>query len=192
MWQPGRPFKFFNAAGLVEVKGHEDLLRAFASAFAGDEKVSLRIAGGGSLRDDLEVLVAQQGIGKQVYFLGEISRGDVVEEMLSCDAYVQSSHYETFGLAIIEAFACGKPVVTTCTEGARQFVNEQNGMTVPVKDIPALAGALSWMRSNAGRYDSHSIRELCLLQFGEKAIVNRLTSIYNGVISSSRESSPIR
>lgn len=175
-------FCFFNAGGLVEVKGHADLLNAFAVAFREREDVLLRIAGDGPLKKDLKALAAQLGVDKQVVFLGEIERSQVVEEMLACDAYVQSSHFETFGLVIIEALACGKPIVSTRTEGPKQLINETNGLLVPLRDISALADALVRVRHQAEKYDKVSIRKGCIDLFGEKAIVNRLTNIYNGVI----------
>jgi glycosyltransferase involved in cell wall biosynthesis len=182
-------FRFFNAAGLVEVKGHADLLEAFAQAFRDDENVVLRIAGDGPLMGELKALSSRYGIEKKVFFLGEIKRSDVLAEMLACDAYVQPSRFETFGLAIVEALACGKPVVSTCTEGAKYFINRGNGISVPINDVPSLASAMKQMRLKAREYDDQSILRECINHFGEEAIVNRLTSIYNGVISQSEGSS---
>ncbi|MEW6602895.1 MAG: glycosyltransferase, partial [Nitrospirota bacterium] len=175
-------FSFLNVAGLRKIKGHNALLQAFALKFAGRKEIRLRVAGDGDLRHELAILSGKLGIDDQVDFLGYIDRQGILEQMCACDAYVHSSSYETFGVAIIEALACGRPVVSTACGGPEYVVNSKNGVLVPVGNIHALADAMENMVFDAGNYDRKQIREDCIMRFGEQAIVDRLSAIYRKVI----------
>ena len=63
-------------------------------------------------------MINKLDIEKQVRLLGALSRAEVKDQMIQCDAFVLSSLFETFGVVIIEALACGKPVVATKTARA--------------------------------------------------------------------------
>lgn len=178
-------FRFLNVGALVENKGQADLLRAFASRLRGEETVTLRIGGSGELRGSLEDLSRQLGISQQVSFLGELKSEQVLEEMRQCNVYVHSSHYETFGVVIIEALACGKPIISTMCGGPESIVENCNGMLVPVGDIDGLGDAMAVMRVCADNYDRRLIRQDSITRFGERAVVGQLLQIYNAVGSSS-------
>ncbi|MGC2064316.1 MAG: glycosyltransferase [Thermodesulfovibrionales bacterium] len=178
-------FVFLSAGNLIEIKGHGDLLSAFALEFRGNANVHLRIAGEGPLRNELGTLSKKLGIAGQVTFLGYLNRQEILEQMCACDAYVHSSHYETFGVTIIEALACGKPVVSTACGGPEYIVNQQNGTLAPVMDIKAIADAMGVMMVKAKGYDSKQIREHCISRFGERAIVDKLSAIYRRVLENS-------
>lgn len=177
-------FHFLNVGSLIDIKGHADLLQAFAGSFRGDKDVRLRIAGDGPLKGTLELLSSRLGIDRQVDFLGQLERKRVLAEMQSSDVYVHSSHYETFGVVLIEALACGKPVISTACGGPECIVMPENGMLVPIKDSLALGEAMELMRKNIGNYDTVRIREDCILRFGEKKIVGELTGIYKRICRS--------
>lgn len=176
-----KDFHFLNVGILAEKKGQADLLRAFAARFREDKQVKLRIGGDGQLRQSLEDLSDQLDIGNQISFLGELRHEQVLEEMQNCDAYVHSSHYETFGVVIIEALACGKPVVSTICGGPEDIIQSHNGMLVPARDIDSLGNAMAIMRHNAPTYDSLLIRQDCLARFGERAIVSQLSQVYDTI-----------
>lgn len=179
-------FCFLNVGALVETKGQADLLHAFAARFSGDRTVTLRIGGDGELRPRLEELSSQLGISQQVSFLGELQHEQVLKEMRQCDAYVHSSHYETFGVVVIEALACGKPVVSTTCGGPEYIVKSHNGVLVPVGDIDALGNAMAEMHITADRYDKTLIRQDCIAQYGERAVITQLSQLYRALGSSSQ------
>ncbi len=179
--QRGLEFRFLNVGTLVENKGQADLLRAFATRLRGDKSVTLRIGGSGELRQSLEELSQQLGINQQVSFLGELRHEQVLDEMRQCDVYVHSSHYETFGVVIIEALACGKPVISTTCGGPEHIIKKHNGILVPVGDIDDLGDAMVAMRDNVDNYDRRLIRQDCITRFGERAVVSQLSQIYSAV-----------
>jgi glycosyltransferase involved in cell wall biosynthesis len=121
-------------------KNHELLLRAFAMVKkAADLKCV--VAGGGPPDElgKLKRLSEGLGIEKDVIVLGHTE--NPYKYMSKAAAFVLSSDYEGFGNVIIEAMACGCPVVSTdCSFGPREIIiHEHNGLLSAVGDAPALA-----------------------------------------------------
>ena len=107
------------------------------------------IAGDGPLRDTLARDVAGRRLDN-VAIVGPLARADLIETVRRARALVSPSiSFETFGLAIAEAFACGVPVVTTALGGPADIVDDgRTGWHVPVGDPAALAGRLTWLSSH--------------------------------------------
>jgi glycosyltransferase involved in cell wall biosynthesis len=81
--------------------------------------------------------------------LGQISHKSLPNELAKHDVLVLPSRFDSFGLVVAEAMACGLPVIVTENVGAKQMVtHEVNGLIVPVADATALAGAMKWFISN--------------------------------------------
>jgi len=171
-------FRFLNVAVLEEIKGHSDLLKAFAKKFKGLSDVQLRIGGHGSLQDKLVTLAKKLKVEKQVLFLGYLSREQVLHEMKKCDIFVLSSYYETFGVVLIEALSCGKPVIATDCGGPRSIITRSNGILVPAKDIDSLGNAMAEIHDTINTYDSESIISDCIARYGQNAFVTKLSKIY--------------
>ncbi len=174
-------FTFLSIGSLDDNKNHTDLLNAFAFNFKGNSKVQLKIGGNGPLRKQLEKQIKDIGIERQVIFTGQLSRDIVLWEMQNCDVFVLPSIVETFGVVLIEALALGKPVVATKCGGPEDIVNQDNGILVPTKDVPALTEAMSSIYLNIDKYEASLIRNDCLSRFGKDAFVKRLRSIYTSI-----------
>jgi len=175
-------FTFLNIAGLDPKKNHSGLLDAFACKFKGNSKVQLKIGGDGPLRKQLEKMAKELDIEEQIIFTGLLSRERVLWEMRTCDVFVLPSIVETFGVVLIEALACGKPVIATQCGGPEDIVNQINGLIIPIKDINALAEAMSNIYFNIDKYDANLIRNDCLARFGEDSFMTRLRNIYISIL----------
>ena len=178
----GNSFQFLNVGWLKKNKGHEDLLRAFAKAFTDKDDVELLIGGDGELLNYLRNLSSELGIQQRVKFLGNLTRSEVISRMQSCDAFVLSSHVETFGVVLIEAMACGKPCVATACGGPDSIVDDETGILVPVKDFGTLAMAMAKMKNGIDSYDETRIRESCLDRFGPETLVENLENLYKAAM----------
>lgn len=175
------PFVISSVALLVLNKRIDLLLDAFALAFKGHQ-VELRIGGNGPEQNWLEKRASKLGIRNQVVFLGALTKDEVVALMQNSHVVVSSSMVETFGITLIEAMACGKPVVATRSGGPEMFVTVETGILVPTDDVEALATGLQTMRREYDTYDPEMIRRYCLKNFSEKAIVEQLEAVYQEVI----------
>jgi glycosyltransferase involved in cell wall biosynthesis len=132
-------------------KDHGTLLRGFAGA-ARQSRVplSLHIAGGGTERGGLERLASKLGISAQVTFHGMLDRSELRAMLQSLDIYVHTTHGETMCFAIMEAQACGLPVVGSNVRGVRDAVDDRvNGLLFPHRDSQALAGLLLELGASA-------------------------------------------
>ena len=174
-------FSFLTVGGLNENKGLHLLLEAFARGFPGDAATRLRIGGHGPERPRLEKLAVQLGIAGRVSFLGALTRQQVAEELARAQALVHPSRYETFGVAIVEALAMGRPVVATRCGGPDGIVTARDGLLVPVDDVDALMRGMRELHDGIGKYDAAAIRQGALERFGEAAVVTRLREAYEAI-----------
>jgi glycosyltransferase involved in cell wall biosynthesis len=119
------------------------LVRAFKSVHETIPSAKLIIAGGGPLRGQMEDLALSLGVQDGIQFLGPIKRAQVAKLLRHCTAFVLPSRFETFGIAILEAMACKKPVVATTVGGIPEIIeNGKNGILVEPDNPAALAEAL--------------------------------------------------
>lgn len=132
--------------------GVDTLIRAFAlvledlkkSAPRIVNKLRLRLVGDGPQRTELQELAQQLNISEKVDFIGRVNSSDVPIELNKLDIYVALSRSESFGVAIIEAGAAGRPVVVSNVGGLPEVViKDKTGFIVPKEDPTAAAKAIS-------------------------------------------------
>ena len=174
-------FIFFSLAFLEGEKGFDTLIKAFAKKFK-DKEAMLYIGGDGSQRAWLEALAQENGVKKQIIFLGALSRDDVAKWMNKCDCFVLPSRYETFGVVYIEALASGRPVIGALNGGAEDIINNLNGYLVPIDDIDKLAEKMLELYKKIDSYNEEEIRSDCLKKFSPEVIVNKIISVYKEVL----------
>ena len=116
-------------------------LRAFRIVQNRFPDAQLMVAGDGSQRDELEAMC--QGLCLQgVSFLGKLNSAEIAALYDRCDIYLNSPNIDNMPTSILEAFACGLPVVTTNAGGIPYIVEDgRNGLMVAVGDSEALAHA---------------------------------------------------
>lgn len=122
---------------LEQVKGHDLLIEAAASV---TPEPLLCIVGDGSRRSDLEQLARSVVIADRVRFLGH--RDDVDQILPAFDVLCQPSRAEGLPLAVLEAQACGVPVVATDVGDLASAVCPITGRLTPPENVAALAAAL--------------------------------------------------
>jgi glycosyltransferase involved in cell wall biosynthesis len=109
--------------------------------------VYLWIAGEGPERADLEERIEALVLQDRVRMLGW--RDDRAALLKAADICVFPSRYEPFGTVFVQAWATRTPLITTASDGPRQFVRDRkNGLVVPVDDPEALAGAIRTLLDN--------------------------------------------
>ncbi|MBF2017207.1 MAG: glycosyltransferase family 4 protein [Rivularia sp. T60_A2020_040] len=133
---------------LTYQKGFDILLLAFNKIAHKYPQWQLMILGEGELRQQLENLRDKLGLSHQVTFPGRIK--NPFPFLKKSEIFVLSSRYEGFGNVIIEAMACGLPVISTdCPNGPREIINHNlNGILVPTEDVSALASAIEHLITN--------------------------------------------
>ena len=126
-------------------KGHEVALRAFADVKIAKLKLVLvqRLAPGIGLLK----LALKLGLGERVRFVAELKLDELVTVMQSARALLQPSYAEGFGLPVLEAVACGCPVIASAIP-ALQEVLEDAAIYAPAGDVHAWATAIEGLMSN--------------------------------------------
>jgi glycosyltransferase involved in cell wall biosynthesis len=132
---------------LTPRKGQLELLRAFADVLTEIPETALLIVGAPLFNRDhefLEVLrqsAAELGIRNRVRMLG--ARSDIGAIMQALDLLIVNSTTEAFGLVILEAMACGTPVLAAAVGGIPEIIeHDENGWLVPPRDEKALVEAI--------------------------------------------------
>ena len=123
-------------------KDHGTLLRAM-TLLPADRRYRLAIVGDGSERTALEKSARAYGLAERVTFVGQVA--DPFVWMMRARLAICSSVYEGLGNAVIEALACGTPVVSTdCPYGPREILQGgRYGTLTPVGDAAAMANAIA-------------------------------------------------
>lgn len=140
-FQPGGPPVILGAGRLTAQKDFATLLRAFVRVRA-ERPTRLIILGEGELRRSLETLATELGLSGDVQLPGFVT--NPYAYMSRAAVFVLSSAWEGFGVVLVEAMACGLPVVSTdCRAGPSEILaGGKYGRLVPVGDAPGLAQAI--------------------------------------------------
>lgn len=126
-----------------------DLVEAFLVAAATLPQIRLRLAGDGSLTEDLRARAAAAPGGDRIEFLGEVGNDELPAVYGDADVYVSTSSVDGSSVSLLEAMARGVPVLVSRIEGNAQWVTPQTGLDYPVGDVTALADAIRGL-STAG------------------------------------------
>ena len=129
-------------------KGFDLLLRAFALCAEEFPDWTLRLVGQGAEQQRLRNLAEQLGIQHAVRFEPVTKEPERV--LRESDLFVLSSRIEGFPMMLLEAMACGLPVVSfDCMSGPREMIRHgMNGLLVPPEDVGALANAMQMLMGN--------------------------------------------
>jgi len=136
-------FTLLSVGSLIPRKGHELIIEALAEL----PDASLMIAGSGPLRAELERVAREKGVTARVRFLGEIAHDDLTDAYRAADMLVLASSREGWANVLLEAMACGTPVVATNVNGTPEVIQDSAlGQLVEERSAPALAQAITALR----------------------------------------------
>ncbi len=142
------PVGFF-VGRLVAYKGLDVLVRAIAGT-----QLSMVIAGDGPVRGSLEAEIAARGLAGRIAVVGSVPDADLPRYHRAADYFVLPSNTpaEMFGVAMAEAMACGKPVISTSLPTGVREVNLAGvtGLEVPPDDSGALRAAMLELSGDQG------------------------------------------
>jgi D-inositol-3-phosphate glycosyltransferase len=130
---------------LEPLKGLDNLFRAVAS-LEDPAKITLNVVGGDENSQEkarLQMLASRMKLTQSVNFIGAVSQDELPYHYNAADVCVLPSHYESFGLAALEAAACGRPVVASDVGGLPSIVkSDETGYLVPAKQSDVMAERL--------------------------------------------------
>ena len=124
-----------HASGFTAEKRFPDILRAFARVRSQRPEAILQVVGNGKNRTEMEALAARDLPARSFHFHGYLPKPALADLMRRASGYVHPSSVETFGCVLMEAMACGCPVLTTRVGGVPAVVRDGEGIFVEVGNI---------------------------------------------------------
>jgi len=174
---------------LVPIKNVRLLIEAVAILRARVPDTHLLIVGDGSEAAALRARAAALDLADAVTFAGSVPQRDTPAFYRAADVFALSSDFDNSPNAVLEAMACGLPVVATDVGGVRDFVPERaGGVLVPPGDPPELARALEryLVEPDAARAAGVHNRMKASAEFSWRASGLRLLDVYRRVIDARR------
>jgi N-acetyl-alpha-D-glucosaminyl L-malate synthase BshA len=159
-----------------EVKRVKDVVRVFARIRKA-MPATLIMVGDGPDRGDAEREAEQLGVADSVRFLGRLDR--VASILQSSDLFLLPSQSESFGLAALEAMACGAPAVASRTGGLPEVIDDGlNGILEPAGSVEAMGRRAIELLLDAGRYQA--MRNAAVVKAGEFS-AERIVPMYEAL-----------
>ncbi len=172
---------------LIEQKGVQYGLEAFAQVAPKFPNARLVIAGEGNLRPSLESKAAALGLGDRILFLGW--REDVTRVFAGLDIFLMPSLWEGLGLVLLEAMAQRLPVIASRVSAIPEVVIDgETGILVPPRDVPALVTALDTLLADAPLRQHMGLlgEDRLEQQFGAERMVDQTLALYEQCIGRRR------
>ena len=173
-------------ARLVPIKNVALVLDAAARLKARMPEVHVVIVGDGPERDPLRARAHALDLGEAVSFIGMIPHATTAELYRSADVLAVPSTFDNSPNVVLEAMACGLPIVATDSGGAQEFVEDSAaGTIVPVGDVAAFADALeSWLRDPARRRAAGARnRARVVADYSWRASAEQVLDVYHRVVA---------
>lgn len=166
---------------------HEKGIKTLIDAVSGDSiDIMLKIIGDGPLKEDMVKYVRLKGTDR-IEFLGHLSHDDVLRYIKGCRFVVMPSEwYENYPFAVIEAFACGKPVIGSDTGGLPELIRDtERGLLFEMGNPSDLSVTINYLLNNPdlviemGEDASRFVREV----LDGRSYYERLIALYESLLS---------
>src|SRR5216683_5714096 len=167
------------------VKGVDILLRAMRLLVDSGRNVTLVLVGESYFKnyqreyDRLRQMAEELQLGSRVNFVGKRRPPELVRSIQESAVLVLPSRAESFGMVLVEAMACGTPVLATRCGGPEDIVNEKVGILVPPEDPQALAAGIAQVLDRRSNYVPEALRSYALQHFGLDSVGHRLKTLYD-------------
>lgn len=165
-------------------KGHQFLIRGMEELKKiANAPFTCVLSNDGPLFSEIQAKTKELGLEEEIVFLG--FRQDVKNLLYGCDVYLNTSEHEALSFAIIEAMACGVPVIAADMGGNRDIINENTacGELVPYDDSVALAKSIHELMSNVQKRNAYKLAALKATKevFSLDVMVKKTYTIYQEI-----------
>lgn len=152
-----KKIRLISTGRLIARKGYQYLI----PALKGLKNVELTLVGGGDLRSELDELARKNQV--KVHFTGEVKHDEIVKYLQNSDIFVLPSLNEGMSNSILEAMACGLPIITTNTGGSKELIDE-NGFIIKKNSIIDIKNKLTTYLKNVQKLNDHGQKSRLIAQ----------------------------
>lgn len=157
--------KLITACRLEKRKGVEITIESLSLILQRFPTASLDVVGDGAMLDELNELAEKLGLSERVVFHGKVEHSRVIDLMKEADVFCfPTSASEGFPKVVLEAMACGLPVVTTRVSVLPQLIGNNCGILIDQPSAEAAADAITHICSDAGLYNKMSANAIAMAQ----------------------------
>lgn len=185
IYKEPKKHKFFSfvSVGTLEYRKGFDIVINALNQIKDKSNIFINIIGEGAERSNLQKLIDNYGLTDNIKLLGTMQKPQIVEMMRCSDAFVFGTRNENFSVAILEALSMGLPSIVTDCGGARDCVNDSNGVIVDVDNVGQLSNAMQFMVDNINIYDRRAIANDFQQKFSAESIARQIATVLKSVVS---------
>lgn len=182
--EKGDCLRLLTVGRLSATKRVEMLIEAVEILHNDGLDVHLAVAGGGAMEGRLKQMIEQKGLGEIAEMAGRVESEDMPALYRQSDILVSATMQEGMSNAMLEAMACGLPIVTTRCEGVEELIRD-NGIVVEEDSAGAIADAVRGLAEDGAGYEQMSkAGRSGAEQFSWKSVAEKYLSCYNAVMNS--------
>lgn len=169
---------------LIKRKGVMYLIEAFSMLADKYPEYSLTIVGSGEEFENLQQITRDKGLLSRVIFTGAISPNEVKDRMQQAKVFVLPSLEEGLGVVLLEALACGTPVVASSVGGIKDIVSPGVGLLVSPASPEELMSGMDWLLKNRSNWEimSKNARRKAIQEYDWTNIARQFVIIYQKLI----------
>lgn len=182
-----KKIKFVATGSLIHRKGFDLLPKAFSMLNLPNEQWELTIIGEGKEYENLIQQIHSISLQNNIHLVGIKTKEQIAEILKNSSIFLLPSRNENFSVAVLEALACGLPVIASICGGIRECINEKNGLLFPVDDVEKLSQSILYAAQHIDKYDRKAIAEDCQARFAPEVIAKQLTQIFEDTIKKHKE-----
>ncbi|MEI6843431.1 MAG: glycosyltransferase [bacterium] len=180
---PQFDFIFFMASRLTPEKNIYLALSAFAEVVKKFPKTGLVIAGEGSELKNLKKCIDEKSLSNNIIFIGW--QQTLASFYKTADAFLLTSNFEGYGMTLVEAVACGCPVITTDVGIASElFKGNENNFICPVGSVDCFVSKMSEIISDENKKQllKKLVQDSITATFSKEEYVNRYVGLLNAIL----------
>lgn len=170
-----QPFQLLTVSNLIDYpKNISFLIQVIHHLSQTLPDIQLHIYGDGKDKDKLIALSERlKVLNKNVFFQGKIENEKIIKLYRHYHAFILLSQFETFSVVTAEAIANGLPVIVSKCGGVEDYVNENNGIIVPINDLNATQKAILMVYSNYEKFNPEKVQSTIVEKFSKDNIKNQ-------------------
>ena len=175
-------FNFVTVSGMSFGKGIKELLQGIKKALVSESKMHFTLVGGGPALGQLKSFARSLNIEDNITWAGMLPKEKVGDYLAKADAHILVSHYDSFGVAYIEAMAYGIPSIAAAIGGPKDIIDHETGVLVKSVDPELIADNIIWMKNNYDSFDKKKIIQSFKSRFSTEAVAPKIRDLYQRVL----------